>query len=1093
MTESYKHLVDKLDAYVRKHSLYQLIKGFIYGMILLVSYLVVVSVVEYFIYLPVSVRTFIFYFSVCIFSGIVIFYLLVPLMRLGGLLKKMDYKEAAFFISKHFNEIEDRLLNILELSKIDKEVDQPLVWASIDEKINKIKLFNFSKAVSFKNLRTKLAVLIGAVVMALALMFALPGLFTETSGRLIAYDEVFIKPAPFSFNILNDNLVVKKGEQIKLLVSCEGRNVPDLLYVNIAGTNYMMQNDAGTFSYQLEHVNNSFQVYFTDLKYQSKKYWIEVLPAPVIIDYTVEIEPPAYTGFETRKESMLGDLEIPFGSKIKWTFNTADTDSLVVRFGDNVVYAENDHGKFKLEQVVKSSVDYSVSLKNSHFSYQGLLNFHIKAVADLYPEIKVVQLRDSTEFTRFYFKGAIADDYGFCDLNYHVMVNRNDSVVEIPVLKNVSRQEFYFTYNFKNIMGEGSQLEYYFAVRDNDYFHGYKESVSETFKFVFPSKEELKELDDENFKDLENLLEKSFELSNDIQKSVNELRYKTISENTSNWEKQQLVSEILNKKNQLEKIVNQVQQKNAEMNNMKSSFSNEKAEMVDKQKQIEKLLEEVFNDELKALFEEFNKLASEFDQSKFDELSKRSEMSMDDLSKQLERNLQMLKRMKVEQKVESVIDALSDLGKKERVNANELNGEHSFEETARKEGENREKMQSVIEDLKNALELNKSLEKPMNIQPLDKEFDEINSKYNEIGELLDQKRKRKSVEEIENNAGKYENASFMLNQMLAGNRQQQNMENLRDLQQILDNLIYLSLTQEKLYDEIRMADESDPRLSTVKINQDRLIRQSQVVKDSLYALANRTPQIGSVITKELVNLELAMNKAIEELVEGRLSTAIRQQQMAITSANNMALLLNEALENLQKQMANAMPGDQQCDKPGGNPGKSMGQLKETQQNLKNQLQQMIDQMKEGQQDKMSEQIGKSLAQQEMMQQMIRELLMNSEVGSAAKEQLKEIDQLLERSNIDLANKNISATMIERQNLILNKLLKAEMAEMERDVDDERESKTVDDNFYSNPVVFFEYKHEEKEFLDVIERNNYQLRIFYDRKYREYINNLRNDN
>ena len=1093
MTESYKHLVDKLDAYVRKHSLYQLIKGFIYGMILLVSYLVVVSVVEYFIYLPVSVRTFIFYFSVCIFSGIVIFYLLVPLMRLGGLLKKMDYKEAAFFISKHFNEIEDRLLNILELSKIDKEVDQPLVWASIDEKINKIKLFNFSKAVSFKNLRTKLAVLIGAVVMALALMFALPGLFTETSGRLIAYDEVFIKPAPFSFNILNDNLVVKKGEQIKLLVSCEGRNVPDLLYVNIAGTNYMMQNDTGTFSYQLEHVNNSFQVYFTDLKYQSKKYWIEVLPAPVIIDYTVEIEPPAYTGFETRKESMLGDLEIPFGSKIKWTFNTADTDSLVVRFGDNVVYAENDHGKFKLEQVVKSSVDYSVSLKNSHFSYQGLLNFHIKAVADLYPEIKVVQLRDSTEFTRFYFKGAIADDYGFCDLNYHVMVNRNDSVVEIPVLKNVSRQEFYFTYNFKNIMGEGSQLEYYFAVRDNDYFHGYKESVSETFKFVFPSKEELKELDDENFKDLENLLEKSFELSNDIQKSVNELRYKTISENTSNWEKQQLVSEILNKKNQLEKIVNQVQQKNAEMNNMKSSFSNEKAEMVDKQKQIEKLLEEVFNDELKALFEEFNKLASEFDQSKFDELSKRSEMSMDDLSKQLERNLQMLKRMKVEQKVESVIDALSDLGKKERVNANELNGEHSFEETARKEGENREKMQSVIEDLKNALELNKSLEKPMNIQPLDKEFDEINSKYNEIGELLDQKRKRKSVEEIENNAGNYENASFMLNQMLAGNRQQQNMENLRDLQQILDNLIYLSLTQEKLYDEIRMADESDPRLSTVKINQDRLIRQSQVVKDSLYALANRTPQIGSVITKELVNLELAMNKAIEELVEGRLSTAIRQQQMAITSANNMALLLNEALENLQKQMANAMPGDQQCDKPGGNPGKSMGQLKETQQNLKNQLQQMIDQMKEGQQGKMSEQIGKSLAQQEMMQQMIRELLMNSEVGSAAKEQLKEIDQLLERSNIDLANKNISATMIERQNLILNKLLKAEMAEMERDVDDERESKTVDDNFYSNPVEFFEYKHEEKEFLDVIERNNYQLRIFYDRKYREYINNLRNDN
>jgi hypothetical protein len=188
-----------------------------------------------------------------------------------------------------------------------------------------------------------------------------------------------------------------------------------------------------------------------------------------------------------------------------------------------------------------------------------------------------------------------------------------------------------------------------------------------------------------------------------------------------------------------------------------------------------------------------------------------------------------------------------------------------------------------------------------------------------------------------------------------------------------------------------------------------------------------------------------------------------------------------------------MPGDQQCDKPGSNPGDNMNLLKETQQSLKDQLQQMIDQMKDGNSGSMSEQIGKSLAQQEMMQQMIRELLMNSEVGSAAKEQLKQIDQLLERANLDLANKNVTSTMIERQNLILNKLLKAEKAEMERDVEDERESKTVDDNFYSNPIEFFEYKNEDKEFIDIIERNNYQLRIFYDRKYREYINNLRNNN
>jgi hypothetical protein len=107
--------------------------------------------------------------------------------------------------------------------------------------------------------------------------------------------------------------------------------------------------------------------------------------------------------------------------------------------------------------------------------------------------------------------------------------------------------------------------------------------------------------------------------------------------------------------------------------------------------------------------------------------------------------------------------------------------------------------------------------------------------------------------------------------------------------------------------------------------------------------------------------------------------------------------------------------------------------------------------------------------------------------------LKQINQLLEQNNVDLANKEITSAMISRHNLILNKLLQAEMAEMERDVEDERESRTVDETFYSNPIEFFEYKQQEKEFMDVIERNNYQLRIFYDRKYRDYINNLRKEN
>ncbi len=1093
MTKSYKHLVDKLNSYIIKYNFYQFIKGFIFFSILIISYITMLSLIEYFSYLSSGVRRFLFYFSVLVFATIGVFYFIIPLFRLLGLLKNMDYEKIAEIISKQFAEIEDRLLNIIELAKLEKESDQSLVWVSIDQKIDQIKLFNFSDGVSFKRLRKGFLLLFGVFTTALIFSVVLPGVFSESYKRLLAYEQTFIKPAPFSFLVMNDSLQVKKGDGLTLSVKCEGREIPEVLYVNIAGSNYLMNKEGAFFSYDFEHINNGFSVYFTNFTYQSERYLVEVMPAPTILDYTVEIIPPAYTGFEQAKENMLGDLEVPFGSRINWVFNTLDTDSLVFTLGGEQIAVEKNQSNYQVNTVAKSTLDYSISIKNEHFDYHDLLYFSIEIIPDLYPKIKVVYLRDSTEFTRFFFKGSVADDYGFHNLAYHLVINKNDSLIELPVVKNLSQQDFYLTYNFKELAGLADQVDYYFSVRDNDYFHQYKEAVSETFQFKFPSKEELDELDDDNFQSLEDLMVESMELTNEIQQSIDDLKFKSLSENSSSWEKQQLVSEILNKKNRLEEILNQVQQKNAEMNNFKNSFYEEKAELIEKQKQIEDLLQDVFDDELKKLFEEFNKLAQEFDQSQFDELSNRSEMSMDDLSKQLERNLQMLKRMKVEQKVERAIEGLSNLSEKEEENARKLDEKRVFEDIKKKELENRRDLESISEDLKRALELNEALDKPMNLHPMEKGFEYINSNYDEIGESLDNRRRSKSVEQIENNAKSLENAAFSLDQMLAMNQQKQNMENIRDLQQILNNLVYLSLRQEMLHDEIRAISESDPRLSSVRVEQDRLIRQSSVVKDSLYAVAKRTPEIGNVVTKELVKLEFSMERALNELVESRLSTAVSHQQMAMTSANNMALFLNEALDNLQKQMANSMPGDQQCDKPGSGQGNNLNMLKEAQDGMKEQLQQMIEQMKSGQSGNMSEQIGKTLAQQEMMQQMIRELMMNSEVGSSAKEQLKQINQLLEENNVDLANKNVTTTMINRQNLILNKLLKAEKAEMERDVEDERESKTVDDIFYSNPIEFFEYKNQDKEFMDVIEKNNSQLRIFYDRKYKEYINNLRKEN
>lgn len=1090
MTNQYKQLVDKLVIFKKKFYLFQLLRGLLFFLFLFVFYFSIISLFEYFNYSSVFVRTFLFFFSLVLFVATAVWLLVIPLFKLIGLLNSISFKKISEIISEHFSEIEDKLLNILELAEENND-NNVLVWASIDNKIEKIKLFNFSNVFNYKKLKIGFLVLILSFTAAASLNIFVPDLFKESTHRIVNFNDVFLKPAPFTFQLINNDLSFKKGESVNLQVSCVGTEVPDILYVNIGGTDYLMSADGNIFSYKIDQLYNDISFYFTDLVYSSEKYELNILPNPSILNYTVNITPPVYTGFEEEKLNNIGDLQVPYGTDIRWNFNVVDADTLKVVFGENEQVGEKQDEEFVINHQAKKNEFYSVSLKNDFFEVNDLLKFQIEVIPDLYPEIQVTQIRDSLNYSRFYFKGVISDDYGFSGLRFNINVNQNDTIRNLQILNNLKEQEFYFTFDFNDIRNLGDYITYYFTVSDNDYFHNYKQTTSEVFEFNFPSYEEVVSADNQMFNELQDMVSESSKISEELQESIDELKYRSISENMSDWEKQQLMNEVLNKKNQLEDVLNQIQQKNSEMNNMMNSFTEEKADILEKQQQVEDLLNEVMTDEIKELFEEFNKLAQEFDQSQFNDMMENSDMTLDDLSQQLERNLQMLKQLKVEQKIENAAQMMEETIQKERENLSELANEKEYEEIQNKEEDNRDMMNSIQEEMNSANELNQSLEDPMDLFSVDQEFNDIQEKYNEIMENLDNKRSNKSQESMSENIEMMENLNFSLNQMLENNRQQQNAENIQNLRQILDNLIFLSLNQEDILVNSSEINTNDPLFNTVINLQHQISEQSAVIKDSLYALANRTPQISSKVNSELLKLEYSLGKSTEELENGYISSAMVYQQNSITSINEMALFLNESLENLQQQMTQGEAGENSSQQSGQKGQMGMSKLKEAQQSLKDQLQQMIEQMKNGNGQNMSQQMGKTLIQQEMLQQMMNELLMGDEIGSSAKEQLKQAEMLNEQNRIDLLNKNITTEMIERQNLILDKLLDAENAEMERDVEKERESKTADDEFYSNPAEFFEYKQKDIENIENIEYNNYRLRNYYDQKYRNYINQLKN--
>ena len=1090
MTKNFNILVDKLNSFKLKYYSYKLLKGIVVTSLIILVIYTAFSLIEYFVYLSSDVRKVVF-FGFLIFSGLlVVQFIGFPMLKMLHVLKPIDLKTTTKIIQNHFSGIQDKLLNIIELNDLSQnQYSNELILASIDQKIEQLKVFDFNEAVQFKNVKYVLFYLLISILISTGIFIVNKNVFIESTNRLVHFNTTFVKPAPFAFKLVNTELQVKKGDSYLIKVQVEGEEMPEIVYINIEGNNYLMKTSTvGSFEFEMVSVINQVQFYFTDLKYNSEKYDLQLLPKPGITQFITTITPPVYTALQTQVLNNIGDLQIANGTNVEWNFNGIDIDSVFVIVDDSVkIKAVNKNGNFIVSSNIYKSTNYNVYIQNAITQPELALSYSIEVIPDLFPEIDIVQMIDSLQLSRFYFKGIIVDDYGFSNLQFHFNINNTDSAIAIPFVRLLTDQEFYFAFDFKDLNQTNGIVSYYFSVTDNDAINNYKTTTSDNFTFQFPDRDEILAKDKEQFDALQDNIDKSRELAKEIKQDLNNLQLKNIDTNVSEWEKSQMVSDIISKQNDLEKLYNQIKQDNENLNNYLNSFDQKNQAIQEKQKQIEELLNEVFTDELKELMKEFNQLADEFNSEKLNRLSEDMNLTMEDLEKQLERNLEMLRKMKVEQKLQDVIDQVNEIAKEEKKLAQEIEENKNFEETTEKVTKNQEQTKQLEKEIKDALELNKELKKPMNFDEFDEEFKDVDKSFEESKSELNKKNKKKSQESINKSSEKLQNLAFGMQQMLDMNSQKQNMENIANLKQILSNLIFLSFSQEKVLSELNGIADKDPALFQLNKDQKRIFEQSKIVKDSLYTLAMRTPQITSMINNELLAIEINLKKANEEMQEALFPNARVSQQFVVTSFNNLALMLNEALENLEEQMSNAQAGDQQCEKPGqGKPGMDM--LKQSSEGIKQQLQKMIEQMKNGNSQNMSQQMGQSLMQHEMMQQMLRDMMNNGSVGSDAKKQLQQIDNMLEQNRKELMNKSINAQTIARQNQITTRLLEAEKAELERDFEEKRESETADE-FYSNPIKFFEHKEKENFSIEYLNKNSHKLHNFYNIKYKEYLKNI----
>ena len=186
-----------------------------------------------------------------------------------------------------------------------------------------------------------------------------------------------------------------------------------------------------------------------------------------------------------------------------------------------------------------------------------------------------------------------------------------------------------------------------------------------------------------------------------------------------------------------------------------------------------------------------------------------------------------------------------------------------------------------------------------------------------------------------------------------------------------------------------------------------------------------------------VNLELG------NLGERRTPEATRNQQYAMTSMNNLALMLSEALDQLQNSMNKGKSGK------GKGKQQSVSQLAKMQQQLNQNMEKAREQMQQqgnpgkssnGNSGNISEQLAKLARQQQEIRQALDQINREeNKDGTGSLGNLDKISKEMEQTEHDLVNRRITEEAIKRQQQIQSRLLEAEKAEQEREQDQKRES------------------------------------------------------
>jgi hypothetical protein len=1107
--DNYQLLIEKLDEFIRKFYVNQLIRGGLYSIGLIVLLFLSINLLEYYFYFGPTTRKAMFY-GFWVASAVALWrWIALPLLHFYRLGKVISHEQAAQIIGSHFGDVKDKLLNILQLNKQAQtnSAQAELIMASVNQKSNEIKFVPFKSAINLAQNRKYLRYALPPLLLLLVILFAAPSILKDGTKRLINNNTVFSRPAPFNFIVNQDSLTAVQFGDYQLNVKIEGNSVPNEVFIDIDGYQYRLNKDNDNlFSYKFSNVQKETDFKLLGGGIISDEYTLNVLKKPNILGFDIELDYPAYTQRSDENLSNVGDLVVPLGTNINWFFNAQNTDNLKIRFSGSNNWTDVKRSglqSFNLRKMASTDETYKVFISNAALPNADSVAYSITVIPDAYPNIAVERFIDSANVKMLFFAGDASDDYGLKALTFNYRMKKADGsqgeLVTIPIQKPDGKQaQYQHSFDLSQLeLKPGEELTYYFEVYDNDAINGSKASKTNPMTYAVPTLEQIDKIQEKNNNEIKNSLEKAIKETKKTQEELKELREKLLQKKEPDWQDKKKLEDLLNKQKEIQKQIEDAKKNFDENKKNDEEFKKPSEEIKEKQEQLEKLFNELQNEEMKKLMDEIEKLMQQMEKEQSLEKMEEMQMNNEELNMELDRMLELFKKLEVEQKMEEQIQKMEEMAKKQEELSKKTEEDQKPKDELKKEQEDiKKEMDKFKEDQKELEKKNEELERKKDMEDLDKDIKETEEDMKESKQEMDDAAgdKKKAAKAQKKAAGKMKNMANKMKMKKKKAAEEEAEEDMKTLRQLLENLVGLSFDQENLMKQTQSTQINTPKYVDLVQQQYKIKNNFQIVEDTLVALSKRQTKLESFITEKVADIKQTTRKGLEQLEERQTGLAGEQQQRTMKSFNDLALMLAESLQQMQQQMGQMMDGDQQCNKPGKKgKGKSgnvpSDKMSEGQKDVNDALQKMKKGMQDGK-NPSSQDFAKAAARQSAMRNALRQMDKEKrQQGKGNPELQKAIDEM-DKVETDLVNKRLTNETLKRQEDILTRLLEAERADREREYDEKRKAEQSKNYQQASPPSLQEYLKKREAEVELYRTVSPNLKPYYKTLVEDYLKKVK---